>query len=144
MYKEDPDGGKADYALYYWARALGTEGKFKEALQKLHGFETRFPHSKLRSKALFLEGFLNGDPHVKKIDLAVQLMEQTAQRYAKSEEAPEALWHGAFYHAQLNQFTQADACLDKLKNYSKSPRTKYVKDWRTYFQEKIQTGGKWP
>jgi TolA-binding protein len=144
MFQEDPDGGKADYALYYWARSLGTEGKFKEALQKLQDFEEKFPRSKLRSKALFLEGFLNGDIHVKKIELAAQLMEQTAQRYPKSEEAPEALWYGAFYYAQLNQFSQAIACLDKLERYPKSPRAKYVEQWRTYFQKKIQTGEKWP
>lgn len=144
MYNEDPDGGKADYAVYYWARALGTEGKFKEALQKLHGFEEKFPRSKLHSKALFLEGFLNGDNHVKKISRAAQLMEQTAQQYPETDEAPEALWYGAFYHAQLNQFPQAIACLEELKGYPKSPRTKYGEQWRGYFQQKIQEGGQWP
>ena len=57
MYNEDPDGPKADYALYYWARALGTEGKMQLEIKLLQQHLEKFPKSKMRGQALYLLGF---------------------------------------------------------------------------------------
>jgi tetratricopeptide (TPR) repeat protein len=144
MLEEDPDGPQADYATYYWARALGTEGKIKEALGHLQDFDKKFQRSKLRPDALFLQSFLLASAGINQYAKAADLMEEFARLYPHHQQSGDALWSAAFYHAYDNHFKEALACLEQLKKYPKDKHQKYVAQWESTFRNKIQTGGKWP
>ena len=144
MYQEDPDGPKADYALYYWARSLGTEGKIKEALAHLQDFTKKFPRSKMRPDALFLQGFLLASPGINQYSKAAKTMAEFIRLYPHHAQAGDALWYCAFYNAYGNHFKEALACLERLKKYPKDKHQKHIAQWESTFRNKIQTGGKWP
>ena len=145
MYNADPKGPEAGYAFYYWARSLGTQGKVHQAAGMLKDFGKRFPRSDMRAKAMFLEGFYHGDQAMNQPAEGAALMDQMARLYPKDPDAPQALWYGAFYNAQSNQFDKAVKDLELLKKqYPNDRHVKNLPDWLPYFQKKLQTGGKWP
>lgn len=145
MYNEDPTGPKADYALYYWARALGTEGKAKQEVELLQQHLDKFPKSSIRSKALYLLGFTYSNHQLHDYKTGVPLLLQVVKQFPRSEEAPEALWNAAFILGWNRQFAEAIALLGQLKaGYPKSPRTKWADQWISKYQELMQSGAKWP
>ena len=144
MFQEDPSGPVADYALYYWARSLGTEGNTKEALTHLQDFAKKFPRSKMRPDALFLQGFLLASPGINQYSKAAEIMTEFVRLYPHHALAGDALWYCAFYHAYGNHFKEALACLEQLKKYPKDKHQKHIAQWESTFRNKIQTGEKWP
>lgn len=145
MYKADDSGSLADVALYYWARALSTEGKAKQTVQLLEQHLIKFPKSKIRDKAMYLLGFTYADHQIRNYKKGVPLLLQVAKEFPQSEEAPEALWNAAFVLGWNQQFREAVPLLKQLKeHYPQSPRTKFADKWITKFQETMRTGKKWP
>src|SRR5690606_3259808 len=130
MYKkDDPDGARADYALYYWARALGTEGKAKQEVKLLQQHLTDFPKSKMRAQAMYLLGFTYCNHLLSNYKEGVPILLQVVHDFPRSPEAPEALWHAAGVLTWTKQYDQAISLLQQLKkNYPKSPRYKWVDD----------------
>ncbi|MDQ3814425.1 MAG: tetratricopeptide repeat protein [Armatimonadota bacterium] len=143
MYKEDPNGPQADHALYYWSRGLGTEGKVQQAVKQLKEFLERFPDSPLRTKATYLIGFYYGSQLMRRYDIAVEWMQQVIQKYPESAEAPEALWHIAFYLAYgQKRYQEAIPYLEQLQQkYPDSPRAKHTAEEIQKFRERMQLGG---
>jgi len=136
MYNEDPDGPKADYALYYWARALGTEGKAAHEVKLLQQHLQKFPKSNIRGKAMYLLGFTYIDHGLRDYKNGIPLLLQVAKDFPRSVEAPEALWNAAFVLGWNKQYTQAIPLLQQLKKgYPKSPRSKWVDQWIAKYKE---------
>ena len=128
MYKEDPTGPQADYALYYWSRALGTEGNVKQALPQLMELLDKFPDSSLTAQTVYLIGFYYAGNSVRQYDKAIEWLQQVVQKYPQSEEAPESLWLIAFIlHYAEKRYQDAIPYLQQLqRNYPKSPRWKHT------------------
>jgi len=145
MYLENPEGPMADYALYHWSRALGTEGNLQQEISELQDFVVTFPQSVYLPKAMYLLGFAYGSQSVKDYSSAIDMMRRVADQFPECSEAPEALWHAAFYCAWNNRFQDALPLLQRLyEKYPSSPRSKWVTQWTARFQEKIKSGGTWP
>jgi TolA-binding protein len=127
MFHEDEKGIKADVALYYWARALGTEGKVKQEVQLLQQHLKTFPQSQQRAPALYLLGFTYCNHQLRNYKAGIPLLLLVAKDFPKSAEAPEALWAAAFVLSTNKQYQQAIPLLQQLKkDYPKSPRSKWA------------------
>jgi TolA-binding protein len=145
MYKADDSGPLADVALYYWARALSTEGKAKQAVQLLEQHLVKFPKSKeTRAKAMYLLGFTYVDHQLRNYKKGIPLLLQVAKDFPDDANAPEALWAAAFVLGWNRQFAQAILLLQQLKKYPKSPRAKYADQWIAKYQDVMQSGARWP
>lgn len=128
MYREDPEGPQASYALYYWSRALGTEGKIAQAIPQLKQLLAKFPDSDEAARTLYLLGFYHAGKQIKSYDVALAYLAQVSQKYPSSPEAAEALWLSAFtLRFNLKRNADAIACLEQLKKQCPlSPRCKFV------------------
>lgn len=136
MYNEHPKGPESGYALYYWARSLGTQGKISQAAGMLKDFDKRFPRSEMKGKALFLEAFYNGENQVRNYKRGADLMIQFARQYPKAKEAPDALWYGAFYSAYAgNQLQAVDMLTNLKKHYPNNNHAKHVAEWIAQFHK---------
>jgi TolA-binding protein len=135
MFHEDETGIKADTALYYWARALGTEGKVKQEVQLLQQHLKTFPQGKMRAPAMYLLGFTYCNHQLRDYKAGVPLLLQVAKDFPKNAEAPESLWTAAFVLGSNKQYQQAIPLLQQLKKeYPKSPRAKYADKWIAKYQ----------
>jgi len=145
MYKENPDGSQADYALYYWARALGTVGKIKEEIKLLKQHLGKFPKSKIRSKVLYELGFVYAGLPINDHKKGIEIFEEVVNTYPHSKEAPESLWHEAFLFAIDQHFDKAIPLLQQLKaQYPKSLRTQWVDVWVAKYQKILKGEDHWP
>jgi TolA-binding protein len=138
MYKEDPDGAQADYALFEWSEALGTVGKVAQGAKQMEEWLKKYPRGNpLRAKVMYTLAFFYGSQPMKKYDEAIKLMKQVVEEYPKTEYAPEALWHTAlFYVWGSDQYTEGLPYLQKLQaEYPQSFRWKYTDGWIKKFQE---------
>jgi len=107
MFNEDKSGPKADVALYYWARALGTEGKVKQEVVLLQQHLENFPKSKMRAPAMYLLGFTYCNHQLRDYKAGVPLLLQVARDFSRDANAPEALWTAAFVLGWQKQYAQA-------------------------------------
>ena len=136
MFHEDETGIKADTALYYWARALGTEGNVKKEVQLLQQHLESFPQSQMRASAMYLLGFTWCNHQLRNYKTGVPLLLQVVKEFPHDAKAPEALWIAAFVLGTTKQYGQAIPLLQQLKkNYPKSPRAKYADKWVAKYQE---------
>lgn len=138
MYNENREGFMADYALYHWARALGTEGKTKEEIQLLQQHLAQFPQSKLRADAMYLLGFTYISHRLRDYKRGIPLLLQVAKDFSENPLAAESLWNAAFALGWNKQYQQAIPLLQQLKkNYSNSPRAKYADQWIAKYKEEL-------
>jgi len=145
MYNEDPENASAEYALYYWARALGTEGKVKKEVELLQLHLSKFPKSKLRAKTLYLLAFTYGNNPLAQHDKAIVIYQDIVSSYPRTEEASEALWQIAFLEGVNSRFDKAiAACRMLVAQYPKSYRYKVAKEWEGRYGEWLRSGKKWP
>jgi TolA-binding protein len=136
MFHEDETGIKADVALYYWARALGTEGKVKQEVELLRQHLATFPQSKWRASAMFLLGFTYCNHQLRDYKDGIPLLLQVAKDFPRSAEAPEAIWTAAFVLGWSKQYQQAISLLQQLKkDYPQSPRAKWADQWIAKYRE---------
>jgi TolA-binding protein len=128
MYREEPDGALAPYALYFWSRALGTEGNLGQAVSQLKELLVKFPESEEAPKVLFLLASYQAGKQFKDYEAALQYLAQVCQKYPESSEAPESLWLSAFLlRNNLKRYAEAIVCLEQLKQrYPQNPRSKFV------------------
>jgi TolA-binding protein len=135
MYKEDPDGPSADYALYYWSEALGTEGKLDQEVKQLQQWLSKYKNSPLRVRALYLLGFSLGRQGGDKMNSALKYFKEVSEAYPNSEEAPEALWYSAFFLSGNHRLSECDAFVRELvKKYPQHVRSKYAEEWLQVLQ----------
>lgn len=136
MFEEDKTGPKADVALYYWARALGTEGKVQQEVQLLQQHLEDFPKSKMRAQAMYLLGFTYCNHQLRDYKNGVPLLLQVAKDFRENPLAAESLWYAASVLGWQKQYQQAIPLLQQLKkDYPQSPRTKYADKWIAKYQE---------
>lgn len=127
MYREEPEGAQAAYAFLHWNRALGTENKIEEALKNLAQMDQKFPDSELRAGALYSRAFLAGSPQLRRYEPAVSLLRELVEKYPDAPQAPEALWHIAFWSEPLGRTDGAIEALSQLKQrYPDSRRVPHV------------------
>jgi len=142
-YEADPEGPQAPYALYWWSRALVTEGKYKMAIEKLQLLLRQFPLCDMRAQATYSLGFdymINKDYPKAKV-----LFQKVVENYGDTDRASEALWQMAIQDAIRNNFPEALKSMQMLHDrYPKSPRWPHSAKWVKVFKEKIRTGGTWP
>jgi len=145
MYKEDTKNESAEYALYYWARALGTEGKVKEEVKLLQSHLKKFPQSKMRAKVLYLLAFTYGNNPLAQHDKAIAMYQDIVSSYPKEKEASESLWQIAFLEGVNSRFDKAiTACQMLITRYPKSYRYEVAKKWEGRYRELLRSGKKWP
>lgn len=137
MYQEAaPTGLKADYALYYWARALGTEGQVEKEVQLLDLHLKKFTKSDLRSEVMYLLGFTYCNNVLRNYKEGIPLLLQVAKDFPRSKQAPEALWNASFILGWNKQYDKAILLLQRLKEgYPKSPRAQWVDMWTAKYKE---------
>ena len=137
MYKaDDSTGPKADIALYYWARALGTEGKVKQEVKLLQRHLNTFPRSKMRAQAMYLLGFTYCNHLMRDYKRGLPVLMQVVRDFPRSPEAPESLWAAAAVLAWQKQYARAISLLQQLKrDYPQSPRSKWVDDLIAEYKE---------
>jgi TolA-binding protein len=128
---------QANEALLSWSQAQMTQGKWVEATAHLRTLQAAYLGDEDAATAQFLLGFIEGSNAVRKYDAAVALLERVWSAHPRSSQAPEALWHAAFYRAQQGKYTDGVLLLSKLqKEYPSSPRTKYAAAWIETFGQR--------
>jgi len=138
MYEENKKGPMASLALYYWARALGTEGKVKQEVKLLQQHLVAFPHSEVRSRAMYLLGFTYCNNQLRDYKRGIPLLLQVAADFSRDKVAPEALWNAAYILGWEKQYAKAIPLLQQLKRqYPDSPRAKWVDQWIAKYQEEV-------
>lgn len=138
MFKEDETGPKADIALYYWARALGTEGKIKEEVKLLQQHLATFKDSKVRSQVMYLLGFTYCNHQLRDYKRGVPLLLQVAEDFPHDKTAPEAIWNAAYILAWNKQYQKAISLLQQLKRqYPQSKRTAHADKWIAEYRSKL-------
>lgn len=98
-------------------------------------------NSPLRVKAMYLLGFFYGTQTIRKRGEAIKWMERVVKEYPNSKEAPESLWHIAFYYSWTDrQFDKGIPYLKQLQEqYPQSPRWKHTAAWIQIFEDKTRS-----
>ena len=141
MYKEEPKGLHADEALYWWSRAVGTEGNAEQAIAQYEQLAKEFPESPFVPNALYASAFIYGANFNRQYDKAIGIMLRIVEQYPQSEKAPEALWTSAFWRAYGEQrYTDAAVFLEKLRQYPNFYAYKHIDEELAKYNNWIKEG----